>query len=78
MCHDNSELLRVKKDPDKILVWLCAEKRSVTSNNTEHSQRCKYTKDIETSKDKLQSRIDSLSKNHETTRYQENEANVVM
>ena len=31
--HDNSELLKVKKDSDKRLEQLCVEKRSVTSNN---------------------------------------------
>ena len=57
--HDNYELLRVKKYPEKILEQLCAEKISVTYSNKDLSQRCKYSKKKETAKDKLQSRIDS-------------------
>ena len=68
--HDNYEVLRVKKDIEKILEQICAEKRSVTSSNKEISQRCKYSKEIETAKDQLQSHIDSLSKNLEITQCQ--------
>ena len=77
LCHESSESLRVKKYPGKSLEKLCAEKRSVTSNNRELYQRCKYYNEIETANYKLQSRIDSLSTNIEITRCQANEVVVV-
>ena len=39
---------------------LCAEKRSVTYNNKDLSNICKYSKEIETAKDQLKSYIDTL------------------
>ena len=57
--HENSEVLRVNKDPDKILEHVCSDKISLTSSNKEISQRCKYSKEIETAKYQLQIRIDS-------------------
>ena len=75
---ENSEVLGVDKCLKKRLEQLCAEKRSVTSNNKDISQRCKYSKNIETAKDQLQICIDSLSTNIETPRCQANEANVVL
>ena len=78
LCRDNSEVLRVKKDLEKIIYQLCTEKIPVTSNNKEISQRCKYSEEIETSKDQLQIRIDSPSTNIETTWCQENQVNVVL
>ena len=76
--HENSEVLRVKKDPDKRLEQICADKTSVIFNNKELSQRCKYLKDIETAKDQLQIRIDSISTNIGITWCQENEENLVL
>ena len=55
-----------------------AEKTSVKSNNKDLSNIYKYYKEIETAKDKPQSRIDSLSTNIETTWYKSNEAIVVL
>ena len=43
-CHDNSEVLIVKKDLEKIMEQLFAEKASVTSNNKELYHICKYSK----------------------------------
>ena len=67
MRHENSEVLRVKKYLEKILELVCAEKTSVTSNNKELSHRYKYSKEIETAKDQVQSRIDSVSTHFDTT-----------
>ena len=78
MRHGDSEVLRLNKYLEKILERLCADKRSVTSNNKYISQRCKHSKEIETAKYQLQSRIDSPSTNLEITRCQANEANVVL
>ena len=75
---ENSELLRLKKSSKKILERLCEEKKSITPNTKELPQKCKYYKEIETVKDKLQSRIDSLSTKIETTWCQKNEENVVL
>ena len=76
--HDSSKVLRVNKDIQKRLEQLCAEKTSVTPNNKDPSQRCKYSKEIETAKDQLQSRIAILSINIEITRCQANEENLVL
>ena len=65
LLHENSEVLRVKKDLYKILEWLCADKTSVTSNNKDLYQICKYSKEIENAKYQLQSRIDIPSTNLE-------------
>ena len=78
MRRDNVEVLRVKKNIEKILELVCAEKTSVTPNNKDLSQRLKYSKEIETANDQLQIRIDSLSKNLEITRCQVSEENVVL
>ena len=78
MLRDNSELLRLNKDPEKIMEQLCAEKRSVTYNNKELSHICKYSKEIETAKDQLQNCIDSPFKNLEITRCQVNEENLIL
>ena len=59
----NSEVFRVNKGIEKIKEQLCADNTSVTSNTKEISQRCRYYKEIETAKYKIQIRIDSLSKN---------------
>ena len=76
--HENSEVLRVKENIKKIAELLCADKTSVTPNNKDPSQRCKYSKEIETAKDQLQSRIAILSINIEITRCQANEENLVL
>ena len=76
--HENSEVLRLKKDMEKRLERLCAEKTSVTSYNKELSQRSKYYRDIETAKDQTQSRIDSLLKNIEITWCRANVENLVL
>ena len=47
---------------------ICSEKTSVTSNNKELYKRCKYSKEIENSKDRLQSCINNLSTNTEINR----------
>ena len=78
MRFENSELLRLKKSSKKILERLCEEKKSITPNTKELPQKCKYYKEIETVKDKLQSCIDSLSKNLEITRCQANQKNIVL
>ena len=78
MCHDNPEVFRVKKFPEKILEQLCAEKKSITLNNKELFQRFKYSKEIKTAKDKIQSRIDSPSRKLEITQCQANEVYVVL
>ena len=67
--HNNDEVLGLKKDIEKRLERICADKLF---------QRCKYSKDIETAKDQLQIRIDSLSTNLEITWCQVNEANVIL
>ena len=78
MRHDNSELLRVNKDLEKILERLCAEKTSKTSNKKDLPQRCEHSKAIETVKDQLRIRIGSPSTHIKITWCQENEANVVL
>ena len=75
---ENSEVLGVDKCLKKRLEQLCAEKRSVTSNNKDLSQRCKYSKDIETAKDQLQRLTVSHSTNIATTWCQANKENVVL
>ena len=77
-CNENSEVLRVKKDVEKILERLCKDKISVTPNTKNLSHRCYYSKEIETTKDQLKSRIYSLSKNIDITRCQKNESDVVL
>ena len=78
LCYDHYEVLRVKKYLEKILRQIYSEKVSVTYINKELSLIYKYYKEIETSKDQLQSCIDILSTNIGITRCQASGENVVL